>query len=366
MQFAIYFPVHYMNNTFTSRSGYAGLLLMLSIVSSPLAAEEAAGIFLYPHSGLTTFDDGSELGLDRLKGLAIGYRFHGPLALELVLQNADPDSDDATSGDVDIDSWRLNTRYHFDTDMLGEERKLQPFMTLGLGRVNYDFITAPDIKETQFSFGAGLKWNWTPQASLRSDITAVYGNREDSINTIFSVGVQYVFKSKGWHSVAAVKPTSSQPSVVAAPVEVPTAAPVEEPAVASVEEPAVAPETPVRAPDPDLVASVRLNVLFDFNSYAARTEHAAEIQKVAQFMGVYPETSVTMEGHTDSIGSEAYNQVLSEQRARTIADMLIEQFGIAASRVNARGFGELEPIDTNSTESGRQHNRRVTAEVTAK
>ena len=87
------------------------------------------------------------------------------------------------------------------------------------------------------------------------------------------------------------------------------------------------------------------------------------MQKVADFMVQYPNSNVVMEGHTDSMGYEDYNQGLSERRASAIADMLVKKFGISPDRVSHAGYGESQPIASNDSDKGRQHNRRVVAGV---
>jgi outer membrane protein OmpA-like peptidoglycan-associated protein len=72
----------------------------------------------------------------------------------------------------------------------------------------------------------------------------------------------------------------------------------------------------------------------------------------------YPSLHVAIEGHTDSVGSDQYNQDLSEHRAEAVRDYFVQQ-GISASAVEARGFGKSEPIASNDTAEGRQQNRRV-------
>ena len=71
-----------------------------------------------------------------------------------------------------------------------------------------------------------------------------------------------------------------------------------------------------------------------------------------------PDLRVSVEGHTDSVGSVAYNQTLSERRAKTVRDYLVSQ-GIDASRITTRGFGKSKPIASNDTAEGRAENRRV-------
>ena len=75
--------------------------------------------------------------------------------------------------------------------------------------------------------------------------------------------------------------------------------------------------------------------------------------------------SVIAIGHTDSIGSDAYNQKLSERRAQAVREVLVNQYGVESQRVDSVGYGEARPVADNSTEEGRQINRRVEAEVEA-
>jgi outer membrane protein OmpA-like peptidoglycan-associated protein len=72
----------------------------------------------------------------------------------------------------------------------------------------------------------------------------------------------------------------------------------------------------------------------------------------------YPSLHIAIEGHTDSIGSDDYNQQLSERRAQAVRDYFVQQ-GINSSAVEARGYGKTEPIASNDTTEGRQQNRRV-------
>jgi outer membrane protein OmpA-like peptidoglycan-associated protein len=72
----------------------------------------------------------------------------------------------------------------------------------------------------------------------------------------------------------------------------------------------------------------------------------------------YPSLHVAIEGHTDSVGSDQYNQDLSEHRAEAVRDYFVQQ-GILSNAVEARGFGKSEPIASNDTPEGRQQNRRV-------
>ncbi len=99
-------------------------------------------------------------------------------------------------------------------------------------------------------------------------------------------------------------------------------------------------------------------ILFDFDSSGLRPEARENLSTLATSLQEYPNTELTVVGHTDSRGSDAYNQALSEQRANSAVQYLINQ-GISRSRITMMGKGETEPVATNETEAGRQQNRRV-------
>ncbi|MCH2097901.1 MAG: OmpA family protein [Pseudomonadales bacterium] len=94
-----------------------------------------------------------------------------------------------------------------------------------------------------------------------------------------------------------------------------------------------------------------------------RSSNFPQIDRVAAFMEKYPKTSAQLEGHTDSRGTDAYNQALSERRAYAVRDYLIDQKDIDPRRVTAVGYGESKPTATNDTDTGRQRNRRVDAVI---
>lgn len=100
------------------------------------------------------------------------------------------------------------------------------------------------------------------------------------------------------------------------------------------------------------------DVLFDFNKYTLKPTAREKLAKVSGILLAYPDLKVQVEGYTDSIGSEEYNQKLSEQRAGSVKDYLVSQ-SVQDSNVTAEGFGKNDPIADNSTSAGRAKNRRV-------
>ncbi|RMG31516.1 MAG: OmpA family protein [Gammaproteobacteria bacterium] len=113
-----------------------------------------------------------------------------------------------------------------------------------------------------------------------------------------------------------------------------------------------------RLKDQSLRIRINSEVPFDFDSAAIKPAFRPTLDKVAEILIRYPKTVVHVIGHTDSIGSEAYNQRLSERRAQSVVDYLVAR-GVPRERLIPIGKGEREPIASNATEAGRQLNRRV-------
>lgn len=100
------------------------------------------------------------------------------------------------------------------------------------------------------------------------------------------------------------------------------------------------------------------SVTFNFNKADIKPEFMPVLDKVATAINDYPDAAVRVEGHTDSIGTAAYNQGLSERRAQNVRGYLIEK-GVKAERIEAQGYGLTRPIADNATDEGRARNRRV-------
>ncbi len=121
------------------------------------------------------------------------------------------------------------------------------------------------------------------------------------------------------------------------------------------------PPTPRAAP-PARRKIILRGVNFDFDKATIRRDAADVLDEAAEILRDQPNVDVSVDGHTDAIGSEAYNQKLSERRAKAVADYL-SSHGVNASRLNTRGFGKSQPVASNDTEEGRAQNRRVELNV---
>ncbi len=112
-----------------------------------------------------------------------------------------------------------------------------------------------------------------------------------------------------------------------------------------------------------LIVTMPQDILFATGSATLTPTLIGDLQDVARSLNAYPNTTVQVVGHTDNTGDAAYNQRLSEQRAQSVASVLISS-GVAPSRIQIVGRGENNPIASNQTAEGRQQNRRVEIIIT--
>lgn len=113
-----------------------------------------------------------------------------------------------------------------------------------------------------------------------------------------------------------------------------------------------------------IVVEFDSNVLFGFNQSNLTSTAQNTLNDLITILTKYPDTNIEIHGHTDNIGSNEYNQQLSEKRATSVAGYL-SSHGIAYTRIKTKGFGETFPKYSNDTESGRAQNRRVEFVITA-
>jgi OOP family OmpA-OmpF porin len=223
--------------------------------------------------------------------------------------------------------------YHFGTPAA---QSLRPYVSAGFGHQDLDnTFTRGDDKTTFAMVGAGAKYYFTEMFFAKAGVDVLHSL--DTENTEWQAGV-----GVGLNFGGSTKPAQV---VEAAPEPMP--------------EPVAAAEEPME------LVRVELDVKFDFDKASVKEESYGDIKNLADFMKQYPQTTTVVEGHTDSKGSDAYNQSLSERRANAVRDVLVNQYGVEAQRVNAAGYGEARPVADNATDSGRAVNRRVEAEVEA-
>jgi outer membrane protein OmpA-like peptidoglycan-associated protein len=100
------------------------------------------------------------------------------------------------------------------------------------------------------------------------------------------------------------------------------------------------------------------DVLFDTAKYTLKPDTKVALAKVSGILAAYPSLKLQVEGYTDSVGGDDYNQKLSENRAGSVKDFLVSQ-GVTMNNISAAGYGKADPVADNGTSSGRAQNRRV-------
>jgi len=122
------------------------------------------------------------------------------------------------------------------------------------------------------------------------------------------------------------------------------------------------PEAAVAVEGDKLYVALPAGILFDVDKTEIKPSARDSIAKAAEVLLQYPDTYITVEGHTDSTGSDEYNMRLSERRADAVRDEL-QRAGVPAARITIKAYGETDPVGDNSTPEGRQANRRVQLEI---
>lgn len=301
--------------------------------------------------GRTFFDEPLEDATNW--GLGLGFVLNENWTLELVGSRYDTETSNGFT-DVDGIQYRLDAVYNINT-----ESAWRPFVAFGVGDQEREFNIDSE-RDTLVNLGAGLKRDLGNNWEFRTDVRAFNSLDNEYTDLAVNAGIAYLFG-------AAPEPVRAAP------------APAPEPEKDSdgdgvLDSKDQCPDTP-RTHKVDAVGcslkltetvSIELNITFDTAKSIIKPEYESEVANLAKFMDQYADTEVSVHGHTDSQGSDSYNQKLSQSRAEAVKASLITKYGIAADRVNAIGYGESQPVADNSTADGRKKNRRVVGNVSTK
>ncbi len=376
--------------------------------STNTVAGDQGNVYLSPGLMYYQAPKRAEIGIDDAElggGIVLGYQASEHVNLELLLGRAKLDySLPGGSGDDNADLFWVDVLYRTKT-----EGAWQPFILAGAGRtaIEFDNVRSKE-KDTQINAGVGVFRTLTERLSLRGDIRMNYSPDHHDLQPFMFVGLTAFLGDLG--GVAGIKDADGDgvadaddkcPNTPPGTTVGPDGCELDSDGDGVVDSADACPGTPAGVavdargcppdsdgdgvPDymdacPNTPAGVKvdekgcpdalqetvtidLNLEFDFDSAQLRPAHHSEIDEVTAFMKQYPGSVAVVEGHTDSRGSDAYNQALSERRSGSVMDYMVNQGGVARDRLTSKGLGESTPIDTNDTDEGRQHNRRVSAKI---
>ena len=271
------------------------------------------------------------------------------------------------AGDTNIFRTALNGVYN-----LTKSDNITTFVKAGLG---YETMSKQAFDNHDSAFadaGAGVKVSLTDQIALKLEAIDMlkFNEFHGDNNLLLLAGLNFGFGEKAQPAAPAAVAVAAP--VVAAKVAAPAPAPKPVVVVAPIDSDGdgvfdpqdKCPNTPkgfkVDVDGCPLKATLHLNFAFDSNKVDA--EGTAKVNEFASFLKESPAYKANIVGHTDSTGSDKYNQKLSEKRAATVKTMLIND-GIATERLTSEGMGEKMPVASNKTKEGRAENRRIEVEL---
>ncbi len=253
----------------------------------------------------------------KIASLILGYQFNNHWSLDLSLGTD-------FSKNVNTDQFSLNGYRFFGN------RNWKPYLSAGVSSfsINDAFVDRTE----QIQAGFGVSGALSDNLEMRAGYQHFFELGDTSFND------DAVMVSLNWHFR---KPKSAPVARVAPQPE----------------------SVPVKKV---VIESFDLLVQFEFDKSTIKEVYKPQIDDVAKVLKENPDISITVEGHTCSIGTEQYNQGLSERRAEAVSNKFVQDYGIASDRIKSIGYGETRPIADNSTAAGREKNRRAIAVILRK
>ncbi len=258
----------------------------------------------------------------------VGYQYHEKL--------------EAKATSVDVETWLLDTGLRYDWYVQDD---LSVYGRLGVSYWNMDKSrpSASTLSATGWSpIGElGVGYDLKPNVRLSMGYQYIDGIGDSKTGEYDShavmLSVSYAFHGQSSPDVV----IESQPTDVVEPL-------------------VLSEESVVSPPQVYVFSSQSMGEAYSFNTNSAELGQVFNeaLKQVAEILTTHPQSQVLIVGHTDSVGSDLANQVLSERRAQSVATIL-ERLGVEASQMQVMGRGESQPVASNATEEGRAHNRRV-------
>lgn len=353
------------------------LFLGAACISSGVQAEKVGKWYLNPAVGYQVFDHSQDLDSDATALFGIEKELNSEWGIEFRAMYSESENYRNSNNEAEVASAGLDVLRYFKTP----GSKVTPYLAMGIAHAQADYELWRNDVYTQLNVGGGIRYALSEHWSLRGDARYLYGTDNETSNGVVSLGISYAFGGTG----------------TAAPEQEEGAAPTDSDGDGVIDSMDRCPNTPSgvavgrdgcaldsdrdgvadykdKCPGTEAGASVDSNgcalklstteslkvaVNFDFDSAALKPQHKDELQRVADFLNKHGSVNAVIEGHADNTGGEDYNKNLSQRRADAVRKALISDFGIAANRLSAVGYGESRPVASNATAEGRAKNRRV-------
>lgn len=248
----------------------------------------------------------------KIGSLFVGFQFNENWAVDLSLGTD-------MSNNVDTDQISINGYRFFGG------KNWKPYLSAGLSSFSID--DAIDDKTEQAQVGFGVSGTLSDNLELRIGYQHFFELGDESYN---DDGVSVALN---WHF--------NKPQSTSSPKPQPESVPKQK----------------------EVVDTFELLVEFDFDKSNIKSAYRPQFDKISRVLKESPEISITIEGHTDWIGTEKYNQGLSKRRSEAVKKVLIKEYGLSPDRIKVEGYGETRPVADNNTTAGRQKNRRAIAVI---
>lgn len=317
----------------------------------------------------------SDLKLDNHKNYGIRFGFDNNYILEKYFNKLELSYEQSKDVIYEGTSLKADSIKRYGINLIHQyttKEKMTPYALVGIGLEDFKKQYQQINDGVTANLGAGIKYaisdNWNIRTEIRDQINL---EQEIAHNLIYTVGLGYSFGQK------AVKEAPKKETITK----------IEKPKTIIKEEPKqvikkAAPVIIEKDSDGDGVLDkndkcpntlngfnvdtkgcpldINLNVQFDTDKSNVKPIYNDRLNKFVNFMNMMPNYKAKIQGHTDSVGTAAYNMKLSERRAKSVMDKLNE-LGIKKTRLSFEGFGLTKPVASNSTKEGRALNRRVEA-----
>ncbi len=356
-------------------------LLLIPALLGSIAMANDAQYEITPVIGYNIAEGNLNLKNEILTGIEAQYTgCKLPIKPELsVLYSGGVESDDLFPSDkTNIFRLALNGVYD-----LPETGHLIPFVKAGFGYETMNRHFANNSDGAFVDAGAGVKIPFTEDLALKLETVYMLkhnfnsaGNTWGDSNLAVLAGLNFAFGSKAAPTPVTEPEQTPEPETTPEPVDgdddndgvlnsvdkcptTPSGDKVDADGCTIVEALPVVAETKA---EPVCPPKVNLHINFEFDSAKVDEDSLERVEKFSEFLKCTPEYKAKIIGHTDSVGSDAYNQKLSQKRADAVRNMIVKD-GVPSDKISTDAKGESQPIATNKTKEGRAQNRRIEAEL---